>query len=286
MKKDDRVTIIVIILICFICFTTAFLLSRKSNFDKLSLVSDYDTFFSVSDEVNRYINYVTSSDKVNIYNLLSEKFVEEYSVNYDNIFDFVNSYSGDISLRVNSIYFDKIRNNYLYLVNGTVNENSLYGVNVIDDDFKIVVLNDISSNSYSIYPVDEGDYKDVINGIRRISISNNSSNTIVTKTEISDVDICKLYFSDYMDKILNDVDGAYDLLDESMISNYSSIDDFKKFLNEHRDMLTTSSNLCGADELKDQRIYTVVDKFENVYTFKEQGVMNYKVSFRFKDGEE
>lgn len=282
MKKDDKVTIIVVFTLCVVFGLLAFLFSIKSNYEKLSIVKDYDIFFSVSGEANKYINYISSKNSNDIVNVLSDKYVQNNLINNDNVFNYVDNYSGDISLRVNNIYFSKIKNNYLYLVSGSINENNFYGVNIINSNYRVLILNDISNNSYAIYPVTEDNYKDIINSIKRIIINKNNSNEMIKSNSVSDVDICKLYFSDYMNMLFNDIDSAYSLLDNNMLNDYSSVDEFRRYLSDNRDLLTSSSSMCGSEEFEDQRIYIVIDKFDNTYRFTEEGIMNYKVSFNLK----
>ena len=158
MKKDDKRTLIVVLIVCIICGIIIFLASRKSNFDKLSYVEDYSTYFSITREVNNYISYMAINDS-SVNSLLDNNYID------DNISD--NKYSVLSELSANGIEYAKIGSNYLYFVKGKIIENDFDTVNVIDDNFMVLVLNDLSSNSYSIYPVNGDNYKKIINGIRR-----------------------------------------------------------------------------------------------------------------------
>ena len=62
MKKDDKRTLIVVLVVCIICGIIIFITSRKSNVEKLSYLDDYSTYFSVTREVNNYINYLAMND--------------------------------------------------------------------------------------------------------------------------------------------------------------------------------------------------------------------------------
>lgn len=275
MKKDDKRTLIVVLVVCIICGIIIFITSRKSNVEKLSYLDDYSTYFSVTREVNNYINYLAMNDSNKINSLLDSNF------NNNNLESGL--YSSLTGLSSSGIEYINIGDNYLYLVKGKIIENGFDYIKVIDDNFNILVLHDLSSNSYSVYPVNSDNYKKVINGIRKINIDNNNYNSIISTEELTDVLICKLYFSDYYDKIFNDRNEAYNLLSDDMKKKFSDYDEFNTYIKDNVSKISPSSKLCKMDEYKDSRVYSVIDSNDNSYTFTEKGVMNYKVYFNLKD---
>lgn len=279
MKKDDKKTLIVVLIVCIICGLIIFFTSRKSNTDKLVYVNDYSTFFSITREVNNYISYmVTNND--NVKTLLDDRYLES-----NTIIDSKN-YSVLSEVSTNNIEYVKIGKNYLYLVKGKIIENDLDSTNIIDDNYMILLLNDISNNTYSLYPVNEGNYKKVINSIKKINIDSNSNNKMIESENITDVQICKLYFSDYVSKLFNNTKDAYEMLNDSMKKRFNTYEEFNKYIDDNISKITSSSKLCNMDEYKDNRVYTVIDNNDNSYSFSENGVMNYKVNFYFKSNEE
>lgn len=279
MKKDDKKTLIVVLIVCIICGLIIFFTSRKSNTDKLVYVNDYSTFFSITREVNNYISYmVTNND--NVKTLLDDRYLES-----NTIIDSKN-YSVLSELSTNDIEYVKIGNNYLYLVKGKIIENDFDSTNIIDDNYMILVLNDISNNTYSLYPVNNDNYKKVINSIKKINIDSNPNNKMIESENITDVQICKLYFSDYVSKLFNNTEDAYEMLNDSMKKRFDTYEEFNKYISDNVNKITSSSKLCNMDEYKDNRVYTVIDNNDNSYSFSENGVMNYKVNFYFKSNEE
>ena len=267
MKKDDKKTLIVILVVCVICGAIIFLASRKNNFEKLAIVNDYSTFFSVTQEVNNYINYIAMGNMTTINDLLNSKFIKN---NTDNLILYDN-YSPLTSLKVNRIDYVKIGKNYLYFVVGVIVDNGFESVKIIDDNFKVLVLHDLLSNSYSIYPVNNDNYKNTINSIKNINVVNNNENEIITIKSVKDIDICKLYFSNFVSKLLNNTEDAYNLLGDTSKKKYPTYEYFKKYINDN--------------EYKDSRVYSVIDSNDNSYTFTENGVMNYRVNFYFNNRE-
>ncbi len=278
MKKDDKKTLIVILIICIICCFIVFILTRKSNTDKLSFVDDYSTFFSVTGEVDNYINYIAKNDKNNIIKLLDKEYINSNNIEeleFDN-------YTSFTSFEPKKIDYVKIGKNYLYLVNGIIIDIDYYTTTIIDDNFMVLVLNDVLNNSYSVYPVDSKNYEETIDSIKKINIDNNDVNVMIKSKQLSDTEVCKLYFSDYVSKLLNNTRAAYDILDGEMKKKFASYDDFDKQIKDNLDKFTSLSKLCKKDEYKNGRIYSVIDNNENSYFFTENGVMNYTVSFYFK----
>ena len=269
MKKDDRRTLIVVLVVCIICGGIIYFSSRKSNYERLLLVKDYTTFFSVTREVNNYINSISRSDKSDIINLLDSRYVDNNSI--DILLDTVN-YSPLTELSANNIKYVMFNKNYLYLVKGKIVENDFDYSKVIDE-------NDVMNNSYSIYPVDNDNYKKIVNSIKKINIDSNSSNKMIVSNSLSDVDVCKLYFSDYISKIFNNPEEAYKLLSSDTKKRFTSYDEFSNYIDNNIEKFTSISKLCRADKLDDNRIYRVIDENNNSYTFNETGVMNYQVNF-------
>lgn len=276
MKKDDRRTLIVVLVVCIICGGIIYFSSRKSNYERLLLVKDYTTFFSVTREVNNYINSISRSDKSDIINLLDSRYVDNNSI--DILLDTVN-YSPLTELSANNIKYVMFNKNYLYLVKGKIVENDFDYSKVIDENYIVIVLHDVMNNSYSIYPVDNDNYKKIVNSIKKINIDSNSSNKMIVSNSLSDVDVCKLYFSDYISKIFNNPEEAYKLLSSDTKKRFTSYAEFSNYIDNNIEKFTSISKLCRADKLDDNRIYRVIDENNNSYTFNETGVMNYQVNF-------
>lgn len=277
MKKDDKRTLIVVLVVCIICGIIIFFASRKSNIDRMAPVKDYSTFFSITSETEKYISYIAMDDYDNIKSLLDSSFIDSNN----NGMEFGN-YSPLSSLSTDSIDYIGIKDNYLYLVKGKIVENGFDSSNVIEDNFMVIVLNDTSSKSFSIYPVNNDNYEKVINSIKKINIDRNSINEIISTGDFTDVQICKLYFSDYVSKLINNMKDAYEFLGDDMKEKFKSYEEFNAYIKNNIKKISTSSKLCKMEEYDDSRVYSVIDSNDNSYTFTEKGVMNYKVYFNFK----
>lgn len=281
MKKDDIKTFITIIIICTLIVGLVLILNRKSNSEKLEVVNDYNSFFTTINYVNNFLSY--SKDSSKLYDVIYSSYIDDNNITKDNIFDYIKSYQGDVSIKVTAMKYVKVKDNYIYYVKGKLYQSTFDSVEVIEDNFEVAVLVDINTSSYGIYPIDSNDYKDIINGIKRIKIDNNSNNVVKTSSSISKEQMCVVYLSDYIDKLNNDINSAYDVLSNSMKEKYVSLDNFRIYINNNLNRITTDADKCSLEKVKNKRIYTVLDKNSNRYVFVETNIMNYKVDFYLYD---
>lgn len=281
MKKDDIKTFITIIIICTLIVGLVLILNRKSNSEKLEVVNDYNSFFTTTNYVNNFLSY--SKDSSKLYDVIYSSYINDNNITKDNIFDYIKSYQGDVSIKVTDMKYVKVKDNYIYYVKGKLYQSTFDSVEVIEDNFDVVVLVDINTSSYGIYPIDDNDYKDIINGIKKIKIDNNSNNVVKTSSSISKEQMCVVYLSDYIDKLNNDINSAYDVLSNSMKEKYVSLDNFRMYINNNLNRITTDADKCSLENVKNKRIYTVLDKNSNKYVFVETNIMNYKVDFYLYD---
>ena len=84
-------------------------------------------------------------------------------------------------------------------------------------------------------------------------------------------------------KLNNDINSAYDVLSNSMKEKYVSLDNFRMYINNNLNRITTDADKCSLESVKNKRIYTVLDKNSNKYVFVETNIMNYKVDFYLYD---
>lgn len=281
MKKDDIKTFITIIIICTLIVGLVLILNRKSNSEKLEVVNDYNSFFTTTNYVNNFLSY--SKDSSKLYDVIYSSYIDDNNITKDNIFDYIKSYQGDVSIKVTDMKYVKVKDNYIYYVKGKLYQSTFDSVEVIEDNFEVVVLVDIDTSSYSIYPIDDNDYKDIINGIKKIKIDNNSNNVVKISSSISKEQMCVVYLSDYIDKLNNDINSAYNVLSNSMKEKYVSLDNFRLYINNNLNRITTDADKCSLEKVKNKRIYTVLDKNSNKYVFVETNIMNYKVDFYLYD---
>lgn len=96
-------------------------------------------------------------------------------------------------------------------------------------------------------------------------------------TYITDEEMARIYLNDYIRNMKYDIDKAYDLLDdEYRQEKFGTIENYKKYVNN---LKYTSYTLTRyyKQERNDTIIFGVYDNHDNLFIFKTNGVMQYKV---------
>lgn len=283
MKKDDIKTLVVVILVCIIPLAIVLILNIKSNSDKLVHVNEYNNFFSVTNYINEYINNTSSENPSEIIELLDKTYILDNNIDYNNIFEKIDVYPIGSSISINNMEYVEIKENYIYYVVGEVYQNNFDG-RIDIGEFKCIIQVDFKTLSFSVYPLKKENYKNIIDKIKNINIENNNYNKISNSDGITKEQICALYLSDYLDKIDNNLDTSYNLLSDKMKKQkeFSTLDSYKNYINNNINKMSTSADKCLMEKIKDNRVYSVIDKNENMFIFDEEYIMNYKVDIYLK----
>lgn len=283
MRKDDIKTFITIVIVCLVIVVLVLILNHKSNSDKLETVNEYNTFFTVTSYVNDYINNISNQDSSSLYDVLYSDYIDKKNITLNNIYDNIEKYPINSSVKVTKMEYVKVKNDYIYYVEGKVNQITFDGKQEIDDNFKVVVITDFDTLSFAIYPLQENDnYKKTIDSIKKIEIENNKNNKIKNSSLVSKEQICVFYLSDYVDKLNNNIEEAYNLLSDQQKKQYT-LDKYKEFINANIDKITTDADKCSLELSGTNRVYTVIDINKNKYTFTEENIMNYNVSLYLEE---
>ena len=214
MKKDDIRTFVVIIIICTLITGLVLFLNRKSNSDKLEVVDEYNNFFTITNYVNNYLEYSSTYNASKLYDVLYSDYIDSKGITINNLFDYLKEYSIDTSVEVNKIEYVSVKNNYIYYIQGKLNEMTFDTTNVIDNDFRIIVIVDFDNSTYAVYPLsDKDDYKKIIDSIKKINIDSNSNNRTIKSDLITKEKICILYLSDYVNKLNYYIEEAVSALE-------------------------------------------------------------------------
>ena len=95
-------------------------------------------------------------------------------------------------------------------------------------------------------------------------------------TEISDQDMTMIYLNDYIYNVNNNIETAYNLLNEEYrLKKFGDIEGYKNYIDSINYAVTLSSYSLSSKAGND--IYTAYDKNGNMYIFKTNGVMQYEV---------
>ena len=76
---------------------------------------------------------------------------------------------------------------------------------------------------------------------------------------------------------------SYKILSKSMKEKYTTLEEYKNYINNNIDKITTEADKCSLEKIGNNRLYTVIDKNKNKYIFNEESIMNYEVDFYLYD---
>lgn len=280
MKKDDIRTFITIAIICAIIVGIVLIVNRKSNSEKLEEVNEYNTFFTITSYINNYIS--SSSNASKLYDLTYTDYINKNNITENTINEFLENYTINSSVNVTDMKYVKIKNNYVYYVKGKIYQNTYDGSEVINNNYQTLVLVDFDTLSYAIYPIDT-DYKKVLDKIKKVNIENNRNNDIKKSELITKEQICVIYLSDFVSNINENIGLSYNNLSKIMKERFPIFKDYEDYINNNIEKITSEADKCLLENVGKNRVYTVIDKNGNKYTFTEKNIMNYEVNFYLKD---
>ena len=282
-NKDDIKTVIVVAIVCIFCLIIGLVLSIKSNTDKLEAVSEYNVFFSNVSYVNNYINCVADKDADCVYNLLNEEYLKSNNISVDRVLENIYDYPSGSSIKVLNMDYVKIKDNFVYYINGMIYKNSYDDNVLVSDDFSIILIKDYDNLGYSLYPVTSKNYKKILNRIKDINVVKNEHNVIANSSLINSEQVCIIYLSDFINTLFTDVNNSYASLSTEMKKIYNNIDVYREYVNDNKNKFSTVADKCKLDMNGSNRVYTVIDNEGNSYIFDEESVMKYKVDFYLKE---
>ena len=140
------ITILIIILI-FVVNKTTIVNNNKTN-DNYNIVNNPSNFFTIENCINKFINTIYSKDSGNILLLLNDDYINDHGINLENVYNYVPNLSGKTTFQAKKIY----KENNKYYVYGYLMEETIDSLNITDDYYVIININD--DNIFDIIPYD------------------------------------------------------------------------------------------------------------------------------------
>lgn len=229
-------------------------------------------------EIGIYVLIIDESEiKQNIYNLLSQKYIEEKSITIDNLYEnikTINSPELFVPLEISLIQDEKIKS---FAVHGITEKQNNF--QKIDDVFFIVNI-DMSTSLFSIEPIYEK-----YNSIEEIKMRNfdtnikeNNENKII-QTVSNYEESVKEYIDLYKRLALGAPEQMYNLLDEEYRNTkFRSVENFKNYIAKNKQkIIGIKAEKYQATKNDEYTQFVCIDQNENYYIFREYAVLNYKV---------
>lgn len=291
--KDNVKAIITLISIFLVFLLVMAILSKKDNSDKLMPVDMPELYFMAHQYNDNYINEISNKNYNKVYDILYSSYIEQKDITETNIQENINNYPIGTFTKINNISYFIENNIYVFYINSSILKGKdIFDEeknNIIDDDFNSILLVDNNNHSFAIYPTTKKNYKKDLNSIKikNVSISNNNSNEILALEPVSKEKMCILYLTDFIDKFYNSEDKGYNLLSDEMLEKYGSIDSYTAYINKSHHKITAVADKCAVEiakgKNKNNKKYTVIDKYNNIFIFTEKAIMDYKVDIKLNN---
>lgn len=284
MKKIKYI-ILILILILILCITAIVIINKKNkkNYGEMdTLVSEHPTYVineNIEELDNRNQYYILLNCIKEFANYTSNKNVNavEAITMQKNVEYIMDEYAFK---NAEEIYFEEV-----YVLNGyTYCTYYIKGKESIESSktFYIMANLDFENTTYKLTPITENEYNKLITENKsnsdELTISKNKYN-LFQNLNVTNEDMARNYLNDYINKALNYPELAYNILDEEYKSKrFGSLEEYKNNINENKNQMENTTMVkYGINDSENYTEYTIVDNFDNYYTIKENGIMNYTI---------
>lgn len=248
--------------------------------EQISLVNNKNTYYAVKDILTRYLQYNSDIKNSKDKEISIKAISDMLDINYKNESNITDKKIETLSKNydtANGIYIEKM---YELEKSSRINIYYIYGkCNKID--YKIIIKTDSYNNSFSIFPEEyivENEYNESnidsnikIDG-KDIEIKEN--NTFKYKN-ISNKDMAINYFNDYIQIINNNIEKAYEMLDEEYkLKRFATIKEYTDYI---KTIVVGKETAVVNVSKENENIVYECKNMNNKYIFIEESFMNYKV---------
>lgn len=259
MGKKNVITFIVLGVIFVGIFIFVYI-SGKDNRDKgntefpnLTIVTDENMYFSVSNNLSKIFNY--SEDKL--------KYIVKNEINYNDYMD--------VSFVVEEEKVISHLNLYKYYVKGSIytDYNGIPNTFIREGYYVLNYCKD--NNTFNIEIIDKDIYDNASNIERVFEIIDKNDYNSFEYDTISDKSRAIMYFEDFKSKLKNNINDVYNIISSDTKDKYfNDIDSFREYFNNisSMDMISYSVN---------ENIIGVKDNNDIEYIFSIYGILRYKI---------
>ena len=259
-NKEKRIIslLIIIIIIIIVLIAGIIVFLNKSQKEKaveenegkqaigletLNRTTDISIYLTVEECLKSYLTMTKIEEKEVLVSYLNEDFIAIKNINNENVLNVINKYKDYDLYRTMEMYekYDVENRISIYYVKGKIDGNYVF--------FKVRL--DGNNETFDIYPIDEERFDLEIKN----QANNNNQKCISKKTYnfyrnayLTNEDISKTYYIDYMKLLLTDPNQAYEMLNEDYKkAKCGNIESFKNYINSNKNTIQMIYNVETAD---------------------------------------
>ena len=284
MNKANIITIICLILIfCFIGILLLFIAKEdKTNevteFDTIQKLDDNSLFFTVSFNINKICEYVSSNQNQALYSIMDEQYLVSNNILLNNIIDKFSEKYKNTSFTATQIYVISKGKDYMFFVKGNLKTEIMdEPANIKGEDYFLFNY-DIENSIFSIEPIVKSDYLKLIDS-KKFEFKNLIENEYnkIDYVNITDENLAFIYFNDFISLLFTDGTSAYNKISDVTKQNYfNTYDEFNKYFENNLEKFQT---LKFTKYSVKNGIIHYADNYNNKYSFIIKNIMDYEVIF-------
>lgn len=241
---------------------------------EIRLVDSQSQYYSVVACINNYYKAILDGNNKKLYDTLDNRYIQENSITQENVIEKINTSNfSNSDYIVKNMYIQETENIYNYYINGYLREQGM------NTNTYFVLFVDQYNSTYSIYPINEERYNNIIELkeiIETETISENDNN-LYQVVQVSDEDTAKRLLEDYQYKIENNIQLAYEELNsEYRQKKFSNIEEYTQYIN-NIGISQASVVQYQKSKIDDSVQYIILDENGRYYVFNETSVMKYNV---------
>lgn len=207
-----------------------------------------------------------------ILNLLDTNYIKENQIKINNIEKYTNNITNNYGFSVNKMYEinDERIKEYVVYINLEEVKNLCF-----------LIILDTQNNTYMIRPLKyiENDILKKEDVYEKIESIEKNSNNGFQYNRVTDEEMAKKYFYDFKNKLYNKSEYIYEKLDENYRNQrFKNMENYLQYLENNREEFS-KINITKflKNEKEDYEEYICKDQFDNIYIFKVNAVMDYKI---------
>ena len=262
MKSNEKKILIIIIICLVLCVILAiackFFINQSKKkeaeenenvqgvgIEQAKQVKDTELYYMVDSCIKSYLTMLKNKDNSVIISYLNEEFINKNKINENNVLEIIKQYNNYDSYRTKDVYekYELETRFATYCAKGKIDGSYIF----------FIVGVDPNNETFDIYPVDEETYnktiteKESTNETQEKSIAKKTYN-FYRNTKLSDEELCRFYYIDYIKLMLIDSEEAYNMLNEEYRNNkFGSIDNFKKYIQSFKNYYESIYKVETAD---------------------------------------
>lgn len=162
IKIKDALLLILFIILLFVAIYVVSVDQKNKNLqlNKMILVDNSSTFFTIEGCVNKYVNALSSSNPDDLVKLLDQNYMKENGITKDNVEDKIGYLDGIYTFSAKKMYRKNISDIYTkYYVYGKIRQDIIDEYDLGEDYYVIVTVNN-KSNLFSVTPYDGKYFKE------------------------------------------------------------------------------------------------------------------------------